>query len=279
MSSRSSRPSKPSDGYHPPKRGDSSVSACIKSHAFDMPEYMERIYGESDHQEMLKSANEPRTTPTVTSLMRERHSVRTFLHKPVPRHLLTEVLAFAQQTASNSNCQPWRLKIVTGDALKRLSSTLLEAVRAGVEPSTAPIPEKFKHYRSDFGHLLYGPEGYNIKREDKHVAETARCRNYNFFDAPVGVIVYMDKSLADVDIMCVGMYMQSLSLLLGERGVSCCWQVSVAGYPDVVRKELGIGDDMLVLSGGAVGYEQEGAKPNGIRSARDAWNDHVDFVE
>lgn len=89
----------------------------------------------------------------------------------------------------------------------------------------------------------------------------------------------MDKSLADVDVMCVGMYMQSLSLLLAERGVACCWQVSVAGYPDVVRKELGIGEDMLVLSGGAVGYEDEGARPNGIRSARDGWRECVEFVE
>jgi len=272
--------SRQSDGYHPPKRRDSSVSAYMKSHtAFDMPEYMEQTVGESNHEEMLKSASTPRITPTVSSLMRDQHSVRTFLWKPVPRDLLRQTCALAQQTASNSNCQPWRLKIVTGEALKRLSSALLDAVRAGLEPTTAPIPEKYKHYRSEFGHLLYGPEGYNIKREDKQAAEIARCRNYNFFHAPVGVIVYMDKSLADVDVMCVGMYMQSLSLLLGERGVSCCWQVSVAEYPDVVRKELGIGDDMLILSGGAVGYESEGARPNEIRSARDAWNNHVEFVE
>lgn len=272
--------SRQSDGYHPPRSGESSVLSYIKSHfAFDMPQYMERIYGETGHQEMLESAATPLAPPTLTSLMRDRHSVRNFLYKPVPRDLLREVLALAQQTASNSNCQPWRLKILTGDALKRLSSALLDAVTAGLEPTTALIPEHFRHHRSEFGHLLYGPDGYNIRKEDKEAAEIARRRNYKFFDAPVGVIVYMDKSLADVDVMCVGMYMQSLSLLLGERGVSCCWQVSVAGYPDVVRKELGIGGDMLILSGGAVGYEAENARPNGIRSARDAWNDHVEFVE
>lgn len=244
-----------------------------------MPEYADRSSVEADHEEILRSAIAPRATPTVTSLMRDRHSVREFLCKPVPRDLLRQVLDLAQQTASNSNCQPWRLKIITGDAFKRLSSALLDAVKAGVEPTTAPIPEHFKHYRSVFGHLLYGPEGYDISREDKEAAETARRRNYKFFDAPVGLIVYMDRSLAEVDVMCVGMYMQSLSLLLGERGVSCCWQVSVAGYPDVVRKELGIGDEMLILSGGAVGYENEGARPNRIKSVKDAWNDHVEFVE
>lgn len=178
--------------------------------------------------------------------MRTRHSTRAFLSKPVPQDLLYEVLELAQQTASNSNCQPWRLKILTGSALHRLSSALLAAVSSGVEPTTAPIPEHYRHYRSAFGHLLYGPEGYNIPRSDKEAMETARRRNYTFFNAPVGMIICMDKSLADVDVMCAGMYMQSLSLLLAERGVACCWQVSVAGYPDVVRKELGIGEDMLV---------------------------------
>lgn len=265
--------SRQASGYHPPKMGDSAPSWD------DKKAYADRLRRESDHHEMLKSAITPGTTPTVTSLMRDRHSVRTFLPTPVPRDILRQSFALAQQTASNSNCQPWRLKILIGDALQRLSSALLDAVKAGIEPNTAPIPGNFRHYRSEFGHLLYGPEGYNIPKEDKDAAEIARCRNYKFFDAPVGMIVYMDKSLADVDMMCVGMYMQSLSLLLGERGVSCCWQVSIAGYSDVVRKELGIGDEMLILSGGAVGYEAEGAKPNRIRSARDAWSDHVEFVE
>lgn len=280
MSSMSSRQS---NGFHLPKTSDSSpsISEYIKQqYGFDLPEYVNRLRGEADHAEMLKSATTPRTTPTVTSLMRDRHSVRAFRsHKPVPRDLLRQVLALAQQTPSNSNCQPWRLKIPSGAALKRLSDALQDAANAGVQPTTAPIPERFMHYRSDFGHLLYGPEGYDISRADKEAAETARRRNYNFFDAPVGIIVYMDKSLADVDVMCVGMYMQSLALLLGERGVGCCWQVSVAGYPDVVRKELGIGEEMVILSGGAVGYEDVGARPNGIRSARDAWNEHVEFVE
>ncbi|KAF3045427.1 hypothetical protein E8E12_003016 [Didymella heteroderae] len=255
-----------------------SASSTIKNlFAFDSPEYVNRARQVSG--DGPKSTSTPGTATTVTSLMRTRHSVRSFWPTPVPRDLLRQVLALAQQTASNSNCQPWRLKILTGDALQRLSSALLEAVKAGVEPTTAPIPEHFKHYRSEFGHLLYGSEGYDIPREDREAAETARRRNYKFFDAPVGMIIYIDKSLADVDVMCVGMYLQSLSLLLAERGIACCWQVSVAGYPDVVRKELRIGDEMLVLSGGAVGYEDVNARPNGIRSARDVWQDHAEFVE
>ncbi|KAF1933997.1 oxidoreductase [Didymella exigua CBS 183.55] len=235
--------------------------------------------GDCRYSAALTSTSKPGADTTLTSLMRTRHSARAFLPTPVPHSLLQEVLQLAQQTASNSNCQPWHVKILTGGALQRLSSALLDAVKAGVEPTTEPIPEPYDHYRSESGHLLYGPDGYDIAREDKGAAETALLRNYAFFNAPVGLFFCMDKSLADVDLMCVGMYMQSLSLLLAERGVACCWQVSVAGYPNVVRTELKIGDEMLILSGGAMGYEDLGARPNGFRTARDAWREHVSFFE
>jgi hypothetical protein len=45
--------------------------------------------------------------------------------------------------------------------------------------------------------------------------------------------------------------------------------VSVVGYPDVVREVLGLGDDMLLLTGLAIGYEDEGERVNGMRTTRD----------
>ncbi|KAF3004275.1 hypothetical protein E8E13_008385 [Curvularia kusanoi] len=143
--------------------------------------------------------------PTLTTLMQTRHSTRLFLSTPIPQSLLTSVLTLAQNTPSNSNLQPWRLKILTGTALSQLSSALLSAVSAGNAPVTAPIPDSYKHYRSAMGRELYGPRGYAIAREDAAGMEAARRRNYNFFGAPVGVIVYMDSALAEVDVMCVGM--------------------------------------------------------------------------
>lgn len=129
------------------------------------------------------------------------------------------------------------------------------------------------------GRSLYGPNGYAVAREDARGMEAARRRNYTFFDAPLAVIVCMDKQLAEVDVMCVGMYVQALCLLLAERGLATCVQVSVAGYPDVVRGELGIGEEMSVLSGIAVGFEDGGSRLNGLRVGRDGVADCVEFME
>lgn len=221
----------------------------------------------------------PEQSKTVTSLMQARHSTRAFQQTPVPSALLHEALSLAQHAPSNSNLQPWRIKVLKGDALHRLTTALLAAVAAGQTPTTAPIAESFRHYRSALGKALYGSNGYNVAREDKEGMETARRRNYTFFDAPVGMVVYMDRSLADVDVMCVGMYVQALCLLLAERGLASCVQVSVAGYPDVIREVLGIGRDMLVLSGIAVGFEDEAASLNRLDMGRDALGSCVEFLQ
>jgi hypothetical protein len=63
--------------------------------------------------------------------------------------------------------------------------------------------------------------------------EKARLRNYTFFEAPCSMIVYMERSLAQIDVLSVGMWLQSVCLLLAERGVGTCSEASVAGYGEV----------------------------------------------
>jgi nitroreductase len=83
------------------------------------------------------------------------------------------------------------------------------------------------------GRQIYGPEGYNVPRTDEEQMHKARLRNYTFFDAPCAMIVCMERGLAEVDILSVGMYLQNLCLLLAEQGVGTCVEASVAGYPQV----------------------------------------------
>ncbi|KAF2734901.1 Nitroreductase [Polyplosphaeria fusca] len=238
----------------------------------------------SHHELSHFSPTSPCFSPThiansLTKMICQRHSTRSFLPTPVPTPLLESVLTLAQHTPSNSNLQPWRLHIATGAALSRLSAALLAAAQRGDTQAVAPIPDEYRHYRSELGHQLYGPQGYNITRTDKEAARAAQLRNYRFFDAPVGVVVCMDGRLAQIDALSVGMYLQTLCLLLAERGLGTCVAVSTVAYPEVVRAELGIGGDMVLLTGLAVGYEDEGGLVNGLRVKRDAWRDCVTFVE
>ncbi|TGJ81103.1 hypothetical protein E0Z10_g7672 [Xylaria hypoxylon] len=79
----------------------------------------------------------------------------------------------------------------------------------------------------------------------------------------------MNRELLGQEAFSVGMYVQTFLLALTEEGVGSCVEISVAGYPDVVKKEVGIDDDLQVLCGIAIGFEDGEANVNHIRSVRD----------
>jgi len=148
-------------------------------------------------------------------------------------------------------------------------------------PNVPPLPKHFAQFRSDFGHLLYGEKGYNIPREDRTAAEKARLRNYEFFGAPCCAVISMDAAFAKspVDAMSVGMFVQIFMLALAERGLGSCLQVSVAGYPEVLREGFGLGEDQLLLCGMAIGWPVEHNAVNELEVPRDDLTKQVTFLE
>ena len=93
-----------------------------------------------------------------------------------------------------------------------------------------------------------------IARHDAEARRLAVLRNWEFFRAPLAGIVCMHRDLDHVDAIGVGMFLQTFLLALTARGLGSCVQVSVAGYPDVLREHLGIGEDMRILCGVSIGY-------------------------
>jgi nitroreductase len=209
--------------------------------------------------------------------MLDRRSTRLFLpDKPVPRELVTEALELAVHAPSNSNIQPWRLVLASGSARDRLVKALLK--RANVESPKVPrLPESFAHMRRDLGALVYGSMG--IARHDAEARRIAVLRNWEFFRAPLGGIVCMHRDLGLVDAVGVGMFLQNLLLALTARGLGTCVQVSIAGYPETIRDQLCIGEDMRILCGLAIGYPDPDFPANALRVPRNPLEANVTFVD
>ena len=209
--------------------------------------------------------------------MLDRHSTRLFLRdKPVPRELVTEALELAIHAPSNSNIQPWRVVLASGPARNRLAEALLE--QAAVESPAVPVlPESFAHMRRDLGALVYGSMG--ISRHDVEARRLAVLRNWEFFRAPLAGIVCMHHDLDYVDALGVGMFMQNFLLALTARGLGTCVQVSIAGYPETVRDQLGIGEDMRILCGLAIGYPDPDFPANALNVPRNPLEANVTFVD
>jgi nitroreductase len=212
----------------------------------------------------------------LDEVIRERHSTRMFLSRPVPRDLIDESLALAQCAPSNSNTQPWHVVFASGARRDRLVSALLDATRSG-PPNIPPLPEEFGHYRRELGEQVYGAMGIPISDTAGHMA--AVLRNWEFFRAPLAGIVCMHRDLGPADALSVGMYLQTLLLALAERSLGSCVEVSVTGYPEIIRAQLSIPTELSLLCGVAVGYPDPEFPANRLRVTREPVKEHVVFLD
>ena len=205
----------------------------------------------------------------------ERRSIRMFLpDKPVPRELVDRALELAIRAPSNSNVQPWHLRLVSGAARDRLVAALLD--EASSKPPVVPeLPDLFAHLRRELGAKVYGSMG--ITRDDADGRRIAVLRNWEFFRAPLAGIVCMHRDLHYVDSLGVGMFLQTFLLALTARGLGTCVQVSIAGYPEIVREQLSISDEYAILCGLAIGYPDPTFPANNLRTARNPIEHNVVF--
>ena len=209
----------------------------------------------------------------------ERRSVRGFLPDPVPREVLEEVLELAQRAPSNCNVQPWRAYIASGDALRRLRAALVDAAASGKSQAmSAPVDSFFGTYRDKqiaCAVELYGKMG--IARDDRVGRQRAMLRNFEFFDAPHVAYICMARSFGIGVALDVGMYVQTLMLLLQSRGIGSCAQASLRAFPDVAAAHLGVPEDEQILCGLSFGYEDREVAANQTRQPRDPVSNNVFF--
>jgi nitroreductase len=205
----------------------------------------------------------------------DRRSVRMFLpDKQVPSELVDQAPELAIRAPSNSNVQPWHLRLVSGAARDRLVTALLD--EATTKPPVVPeLPELFAHLRRELGAKVYGSMG--ITRDDTEGRRIAVLRNWEFFRAPLAGIVCMHRDLHYVDSLGVGMFLQTFLLALTARGLGTCVQVSIAGYPEIVREQLNISDEYAILCGLAIGYPDPTFPANNLRTERNPIDDNVVF--
>ena len=223
--------------------------------------------------------NQHRSHKSLEYCVRHRHSIRFYKEdQPVDPQILRECLALAQLAPSDSNIQNWRITIASGTARNRIVSALSnEAELHG--PNVPPLPDDFKHFRSEFGHLLYGEQGYDISRSDTEAHKAAGLRNYEFFGAPTVAVITMNKDLEYVDAMSVGLFVQTFMLALTEKGLGSCLQVSVTGYPEVLRREFRLREEERILCGMAIGWPAEHNRVNDMVVPRENLEKEIRFLE
>ncbi len=219
---------------------------------------------------------------TVANSLEKRVSIRAFLDKPVSREILERIFEHAQQAPSNCNTQPWQAYIVSGKTRDLLKEKLTATVMAGNPPNPdfdwrILYEGVLKERQYGAADTLYGAMG--IERSDKIGRQQAMLRNFSFFDAPHAVFFVMEKYLGIMGAVDMGVYAQSLALLMAEEGIGSCMQGALGMYPDPVHETLNIPEGQGVLFGMSFGYADPDAPANRAMTDRVALPHSTKFFD
>lgn len=209
----------------------------------------------------------------VDEAIRSRKSVRRFLPTPIPASVVHHILRVAARAPSGNNVQPWKVYVVAGEARQRLCAAIVHAATHEADrhlpeyayyPTTWVEPYLERRRRCGFG--LYASLG--IGRDDLAAREQQMLRNYLFFDAPVGLMVTLDRRLNTGSFMDLGMFIQNILVAARAQGLHTCAQAAFAWFHKVARTQLPIGDDEILACGIALGYEDPSAPENAFMTER-----------
>jgi nitroreductase len=219
---------------------------------------------------------------SLTDLLAQRSSIRAFEKRAIDSQLLTEVFETAQHSPSNCNVQPWQTLVVSGNSLEMLREKLVKEVMSGKPP--CPDFDWLPKYQDihrdrqfDSANTLYS--AMNIERSDKPARQLSMLRNWQFFGAPTAVFFCMKKYLGIMGAVDLGIYAQTVALLMQDKGLSCCMQGALGQFPHPIREQLGIPEDVGILFGMSVGYEQAKAAVNNAKTGRAKIEQSVSFFE
>ncbi|MEU6097156.1 nitroreductase [Streptomyces sp. NPDC047079] len=218
----------------------------------------------------------------VYEAVTSRRAVRAFTDRPVPRRTLERVLSAAAWAPSGSNIQPWHIYVLTGAPLAELKKRAGERLASGDpwdEPEYEQYPPALKSpyraRRSAFGEQRYGALG--IPREDLEARQRAAAANWNCFGAPAALFCYIDRGMGRPQWSDVGMYLQTVMLLLRAEGLHSCPQMAWAKFHKTVAEVLSPPDELILFCGMSIGFEDVTASDP--RVARAPLDETVTFVD
>jgi nitroreductase len=228
----------------------------------------------------------PEQTAAVDAAITTRRSLRAFLPTPVPRVSIEAILSVAARSPSGTNTQPWKVYVLTGDAKTSLSRKIQAAFNDPAEREKhteeyAYYPTEWKSpfidRRRKVGWDLYGL--LDIAKTDKARMHAQHGRNYDFFDAPVGLMFTIDRVMRQGSWLDYGMFLQSVMVAARGRGLDTCPQAAFMQFHRIISAHIGAPENEQVVCGMSLGFADPSAIENTLVTEREPVASFTRFLE
>jgi nitroreductase len=219
----------------------------------------------------------------VFDAVSSRFSCRAFLPTPVPEATVRDILERASRAPSGGNVQPWRVHALSGEPLEQLKASIRarpellprgEGAEYNIYPAGMKDPYNARQHQ--VGALLY--QAIGVAREDRPGRYRQWARNFEFFGAPVGLFLSIDRSLGPPQWSDVGGYIQTVMLLARAHGLHSCGQEAWTTWHKTVYSFLKLPPEYMIFCGMALGYADESAPINQWRSPREPLDGFATFA-
>ena len=215
----------------------------------------------------------------VSQAIISRTSVRSFLDRPVKNEIIKDLLIKASRSPSGGNLQPWKIFVLNGKSMK----DFLEFQKLWKKPESPAyeiyppnLKEPYRTSRYELGEQMYSLLG--IPREDKEARISQVMKNFNFFGAPAAMFCYVDKEMGPPQWSDLGMFLQTFMLLAQEAGLDTCAQEAWSLKHESVSKYVKSEDSDILFCGMAIGYKDNAAKINSLKSERRPLKEWAKFL-
>lgn len=226
----------------------------------------------------------PQSIALVDNAMTTRHSMRAYLDTHVSQSLIEELLSVAARAPSGTNTQPWKVYVVAGAEKKGLSAAIQtvfnnpELMKSATEEYAYYPTQWASPYidrRRKVGWDLYGLLG--IGKTDKEKMHAQHGRNYDFFDAPVGLMFTIDRVMQQGSWLDYGMFLQNIMIAARARGLHTCPQAAFTAFHKTIADYLAFPSHEMLVCGMSLGYADPSAIENSLMTAREPVSGFTQF--
>ena len=157
-----------------------------------------------------------------------------------------------------------------------MASTAISGDSAEYRVYPSDLKEPYRTSRFKVGEDMYALLG--IAREDRAARLKWFANNFRFFGAPAAIFCFVDRQMGPPQWSDLGMFLQTFMLLLQEHGIDSCAQECWSMYPQTVHGFCAMPDELMLFCGVAIGYRDETAPVNALRSDREPLETWVKVV-